>query len=327
MPRTVSFEGQTHQFPDDATDAEIASALGPQAKPTPPDTRGVVSGAIADTLGLSGRPGAVPLTGAPGTTTPAGVLLNPQTPLEHLARFAVAAPAIGLAGAGAGAAVPAALSPAAAIAARIAASGALGAGTAAAKGESVTRGAAMDAALAALTEGAAGMIPRLGWRRYSLQGAAEPVQTRREMPAKAAEQLVTKANLSPGRYLNIPALAPGKLTIREAASLLSQKSGMDYDQALVALMKELARTPAARKAGAAQLWSRWVPRQVPDSRMRELAYWLTRGARPGEVAPIRAALEGAGTAPVGEPSVPVGIPAAILGAQAGYNRLPAWMRP
>src|SRR3972149_985482 len=97
---------------------------GPTAGRTPPARSGRGPGGTArGGPRVSGRPGAVPLPGAPGPTTPAGVLLNPQTPLEHLARFAVAAPAIGLAGAGAGAAVPAALSPAAAIAARIPAGG------------------------------------------------------------------------------------------------------------------------------------------------------------------------------------------------------------
>ena len=81
------------------------------AKPeTKPDDRSVLGGAVADTLGISGRPGAVPLTGTPGTKTPLGVVLKPEGVPEHLASMAVQAPLVAAGGGLATAAkVPAAL--------------------------------------------------------------------------------------------------------------------------------------------------------------------------------------------------------------------------
>src|SRR3989442_16024722 len=65
------------------------------AKPdTKPDDRSVLGGAVADTLGISGRPGAVPLAGAPGSKTPLGVVPKPEGGAEQLTSMAVRSPPV-----------------------------------------------------------------------------------------------------------------------------------------------------------------------------------------------------------------------------------------
>src|SRR5439155_19161849 len=125
------------------------------AKPgTKPDDRSVLGGAVADTLGLSGRPGAVPLTGAPGTKTPLGVVLKPEGVAEHLTSLAVQAPLVAAGGGLATAArVPAALG-------RIAASGGLGAVEGAAAGIGAGTGAALGTAGGALGEIGGKVLPK-----------------------------------------------------------------------------------------------------------------------------------------------------------------------
>jgi len=80
MPRTVSFNGVTHSFPDDATDDEIAAALSsePQQQPTPTEKKAVslteraasaapaVGGLIGGLVPSVFRPASAALGGAAG---------------------------------------------------------------------------------------------------------------------------------------------------------------------------------------------------------------------------------------------------------------------
>ena len=315
----------------------------PAAPPSPPDTHGVIPGAILDTLGLTKRPGAVPLTGAPGTKTPLGVALNPQTPLEHLARLAIVAPALGavgaLAGTGATAAgLPAVLTGAAPIAARIAASGALGAGSAAASGESALWGGILDAAVAGLTEGVVAGLPRLRvpFTNIGIKAQAEPVRASRaalehatRAPGEALERIA--ARLPKGKWLMVPSLSGQKLTVEDAVKQLSGTMGPQYQQARGEIISELSRLDIQRVTGpkpwAGALFRKWTTPErfvAPESGTGRLALAALRASQNPAV---RAAADAAMTAPVGSPAVPVGLPLAILGGQAAYNRLPAWMQP
>src|SRR5262249_38266189 len=84
------------------SDKEIAdhlASLGGSAAPKDTtDGRSILGGALADTFYASKRPGAVPLTGAPGTKTPLGVVLKPETPLEYATSAAVTAAPVAKAG-------------------------------------------------------------------------------------------------------------------------------------------------------------------------------------------------------------------------------------
>ena len=128
-----------------------AQPAQPAAKP---DDRSILGGAVADTLGLSERPGAVPLTGTPGTKTPLGVVLKPEGVAEHLTSMAVQAPLVAAGGGLATAArVPAALG-------RIAASGALGGAEGAATGVGAGPGAALGTVSGALGEAGGKVLPK-----------------------------------------------------------------------------------------------------------------------------------------------------------------------
>ncbi len=196
-------------------DLQTAKTTTAPAKP-PDDQHGVAVGAVLDTLGLTNRPGAVPLTGAPGTKTPLGVVLNPEGVLERATSLAVTVPATYAGGALVHAArVPAALG-------RIATSGILGGAGAASRGESIGWGAAIDAAVAAITEGTGA---------YAAKGLK---------PLGEAFEAI-KSRLPPGKWINAPSLASGKMTAEEAVKKLSKLRGEAYQQARAELASEFNR--------------------------------------------------------------------------------------
>lgn len=230
----------------------------PTTKPAPkPDDHSVLWGAVLDTLGLTDRPGAVPLTGRPGVKTPLGVVLNPEGVAEHLTQAAVVTPAIALGGAGLGAlaeSIPAIANVArfAPAAGRIATSGAVGGGEAAAQGRDVTMGTMLDAVVAGLSEGAAAALrfaPKVGVENVAepLRAARRGLQWATEAPEKALDIIADR--LPKGRWLNVPSLSDKAMTVKEAVKKLAQQTEETYRIARQEIASEMTRLDIQRLTG------------------------------------------------------------------------------
>lgn len=282
----------------------------PVGKPAEkPDTRSVLGGAMADVFGISGRPGAVPLTGVPGYKTPVGVLTKPETAVEKAAQLAVEIPMVTIAGA----VVPAMALPA--WLGRIAMSGALGAGKAAATGEDVGFGTALDIAAAAVPElgGAAGgkLLAKLGESAAAYRWATEA-------PKKALDAL--KARF-PGAKVIIPSIdQKKKIGLEEAVEGLSGKTDEAYQVTRAEIMDWMNRLDRQRRLGrpvtraAGSLFGeltapkRFTPGALP--RASQVGADVLRANVPRAVADVAA------TQPLGESGIPVGVGLGAVAAEA-----------
>lgn len=196
------------------------------------ESRGILPGAIMDTLGLTDRPGA---------DTPVRVVTKPETFAESLIPAAIAAPLIYAGGAGAGAmGVPA-------LAGRIATSGAIGAGQSAARGDDLSKmglAGLLDAAVSGLTEGVGGAATKAVGK---LAGPARAFEYATEAPSKALDFL--RARLPAGKWINAPSIDSAKMTVDEAVKKLSTMSGKAYEVARKELASELSRLDAQSVTG------------------------------------------------------------------------------
>jgi len=195
-------------------------------------------GGIADTLGLTNRPGA---------RTPKDVITNPRG-LEHVARAALVAPAVYFGGR--------ALAPAAAgvglgtgaIAGNIAAAGAVGAGEAALRGDNALYAGILDAIVAGLTEGTisgVSSLPKIGLKELGAPARAFKWAT--EAPGKALDAIA--ARLPSGKWFNVPSLSSKPLSVKDAVDKLKDLEGLPYQQARAELANEMTRLDMQRISG------------------------------------------------------------------------------
>jgi hypothetical protein len=319
---------QYQDMSDDALGSALAAKypqyrdLAPAAAAPPPmpkpDDRSILGGALADTFGVSGRPGAAPLTGTPGTKTPLGVILKPEGALEHAASMAVQAPLVAAGGALAGAAR---VAPAVG---RIAASGAFGGAQAAAEGRAVGWGMLVDAAVAGLTEGAGTIVTKLP--KVGLEALAEGLRTSRsafewatKAPGVAWEAL--KARF-PNAKVIIPSLDPAKkITLEEAVERLAKLEGAAYQQARSEIVHWMNKLDLQKMMGgppprAGHLFrertskERFAPRR--GTTLERLAGTLVR---PEVQAGGRAGADAAATQEI-TPGVPVAVPSILRALEA-----------
>ncbi len=291
---------QYKDLSDDALGTSLAAKypayadLAPKAaaKTAPATEEPILPGAVKDVLGVSGRPGAVPLTGAPGTKTPLGVVLKPEGALERLTQAAVTTPAILAGGEALGVlGAPAALG-------RIAASGLIGGAEAKAQGRSFGYGALLDAIVAGMTEGAGTALmkaPKVG-----AEALADPIMRARaalryatEAPDKALAGL--RARLPKGAWLNVPSLSKSRLTVDDAVAKLAKMEGNAYQQARAEIASEMNRLDVQRVTGPKPLAGavfkhetspeRFTPRSTALQRVAEQVATLPRE----QAAPLRAA--------------------------------------
>ena len=238
------------------------------APPSKPDDRGIVGGAIMDTLGLTDRPGAVPLTGAPGTKTPLGVVFNPEGVAERATSAAVQIPATFAGGALAQAArVPAALG-------RIAATGALsGAGQLAQGRSPLGWETLIDTAVAAGTEGLFGAL------RHAPKGLNALGAPARESLERGLD--VVRDRIKTTTKMVIPSIDPAKKLTWDDAIAALRKMANDPQRAaivkaeIVDWMNRADKQQLGMRAG--QIFERITP-HFPASTFSELAQAANRAA-------------------------------------------------
>lgn len=243
-------------------------------------------------------------TPTPPTPPPRSIVdmtLNPQGLGEHLASLGITIPATMLTGgAAAGVGIPAAL-------ARVAASAGLGALGAANRGDSMTVGAVMDGAIAALTEGVGkfatvAKVPFLGWKG-SLSDIAKPIAGFEYARQAVLDALDLVRSRLPKIKFEIPVFGKGKLTPDEAAKLVSEAKGSDYWLGVSQLADALKKSEAAQLLmtgrpktlgmNAGQIFRRGVKpeRFEPPTR----AKWADRSLRALENPAARSAADAATT--------------------------------
>lgn len=235
--------GQVAEFPPDMKHADIEAAVRKhlgiaEPKPEPPAEPSFIdkiraewtkprpdeplTGALLDTLGLSGREGAVPLTGAPGTKTPLGVVLKPEGLVENLTSAAVTATPIAKAGVLGGKALTAAPKLGAALG-RVAAGTGIAAGKDIAKSGGVGWETVIDAALEGGTEAIGGALGKV------LKKAGAPARGyayATEAPEKALDYVRNRLQTT---RMVIPSIDPTKkITWDEAIAALKKMTGQDY---------------------------------------------------------------------------------------------------
>lgn len=218
--------------------AELDQFLAePSAPPSASDDMGPVRGGIADTLGLTDRPGA---------RTPVDVLVRPKGVAEHVAQGMVTAPLIAAGGLAAGAAAKGLplVAKAAPVVGRIVAAGGIGAGQAAANDRSALWNGVLDAVVAGVTEGALGGGGRL------LKGAGAAVRGSEWAKGAPAQALAAiRARVGNGRWVNAPSMSPTALTPTEAVERLATLRGPAYRQARAELASEFNRLDMQMAAG------------------------------------------------------------------------------
>lgn len=223
-----------------------ASAKPQKYGPSPQaDSENIVTGAIKDTLGVSGRP---------GSRSAADTILRPQDWTEVAAREAALAPLTALS-----------------MPIRIGAQGALGALERLTAGKSLDDagwGAVIDVATAAFTEGALGAVgagaKKLAKPLLESRAANETAQRAfkwaSEAPQKALDAI---AHRLPRARVIIPSIDPSKkITFQEAIEKLSEMEGAQWRQARAEIadwMKRLDKqvTP---KPNAGAVFKDQVPR-------------------------------------------------------------------
>lgn len=208
------------------------------------DGRGVIGGAVMDTLGLTDRPGA---------DTPKRVLTKPETFGESLIAPAIMAPAIMYGGTGAAAmGLPA-------LAGRIAASGALGAAQSAWRGDdaaTVGTHGAMDAAVSGLTEGLGGVAAKAAGKVAKPLTKAIEENQGMQRGFKYATDAVDKAydavkgRIPPGKWFTLPSVSNAKMTAQEAFDALRNAEGDSYRIIREDIQKNLDRLDSLGRKGA-----------------------------------------------------------------------------
>lgn len=302
MPTVKMPDGSVRTFAEGTTPAQITAALSaPPTKQVGESTGEILTGAVADTFSASDRPGA---------KTSLQVLTQPEGVGEHLIQAAVTAPTIALGGAGAGAIAPQALKAAAPVAGRIATAAGLGAADAAAQGGDPTVGAVLDAAVAGVLEGGAGLA---GKGLAKVGKAARAFDWATVAPQRALDAL--RSRLPTGKWLNVPSLASAKLTVEEAVEALSKKTGAQYQQARAELASEISRLDVQRVTGPKPLAGQVFKMRTAEERFEPSL--LSRVAEAGRSflgsGATRAGAETLATEDVGDPSIPVGVVAGAYG--------------
>lgn len=313
-------------IPDSARSAPSAT---PASAPTPKaDSLTPVVGGIADTLGLTDRPGA---------RNVAQVLMNPEGTAETVASTLAKGGAIGAAGGGLGLVAarlgaPLLAQGAAQIAGRVGAAGATGAGAAALRGEDPFWGGVIDAAVAGiLGEGGAKVLSsgmRVGPVALGLKEWGAPARAFAEAPAKAVDAFdIIKSRLPAGNWFNVPSLGAARMSAQDAIAKLAEKTGAAYVQARAELASELSRLDMQRLTGpnplAGALFKRLTPagRETASSgaRLAESAR-KALGAQSGRTAMDTAATHDIGGAPAG--AVPF-----LLGGVPGFGSIAHRLAP
>lgn len=208
----------------------VRDSAAPKAPTPKADNHGVIVGGVLDTLGMTDRPGAVPLTGNAQTKTPLGVVLKPEGIAEGAIREAVLAPLT-----------------AKSLPARLAITAGLGGAEQLASGkglEAAGYGALLDAIVAGTMEGAMGAgrlaagavgtgARKLAREYLDGQDAAAAAKRGFEWATKApSEALDALRARFPGAKVFIPSIDPkAKITLDEAVQSLSQMTGNAYKQA------------------------------------------------------------------------------------------------
>lgn len=276
-----------------AIDAELAK---PSVKPGPSspagDGRGIVSGAILDTLGVSERSGAVPLTGNAETKTPLGVVLQPKNGLEFAAREAVMAPLT-----------------AGSLPVRLGVSGAQGALDALMSGRGLS-GAGYEAALDVIVAGVSeAVLGKAGKKLAEYAAPARMFQYATEAPMKALDAL--RARLPKGKWMNVPSIAGTKITADEAVQELTKLTGNEYKQARAEIANELSRLDAQRITGPRPVAGTVFNQRTSPERFeppnRPLAQGFDAAARALRAPVTRAAADVAATTPIDNSGTPVGV--------------------
>lgn len=294
----------------------LVKSTAPKATPKG-DTHGVVSGAVLDTLGLTDRPGAVPLTGTATTKTPLGVVLKPEGLGEAAVREAVLAPAT-----------------ATSLPGRLAISAGLGAAEQLASGKGLGEAgyaALLDAVTAGTFEAALGVGGAVAKK------VAKPLLEAREVAAGAqrafewataapGEALAALRSRFPGARVLIPSIdKTAKITLDAAAERLSALTGNAYKQARAEIadwMNRLdkQRTPKPRAGSVFKEFTskeRYPPRAMPSGTPQQRAASAVADVAGAPV--VRGAVDVAATTPMDEEGTPVGlVPAsALAGAAVG----------
>lgn len=299
-----------------AIDADLAPKA-PEPKAKRPDSHGVLTGAVLDTLGVSGRPGA---------KSTADVILRPKDLSEVITREAALAPLT-----------------VASLPIRIGTHAGLGAieRLTAGKGlEEAGYAALIDGAVAGITEGALGYIgskaSKIAKPWLDVVKDSETAKRAFAWATRAPQEAISAlaSRLPSGQWMNVPSLSGAKLTVKEAIDELVKLTGAEYKQARAEIASELSRLDKQRVTGPkpvagtvfAQRTSpeRFVPPPTPTGTATQ------RGAaRVADVAtsPLtRAAADTLTTIPVDDESglAAGGIP--ILGAIKGSGEAWHWLK-
>lgn len=271
-------------FPADMPQPEIEKVVRKHLgvpEPPPPSTAGqhegvanIAKGAVLDTLGLSGRQGAVSLMGNEQTKTPLGVVLNPQGPLETATSMAVTAAPIAKAGTLAAKALPAIPKIAAAGGRMLA-----GTGLAAAKEIGKTGGVGWETVIDAAIEGGTEAVgATIGKYVKDAGKAARGFKAATEKPQKALDYVKS-------RLMNVKAIIPSidpakKLTWDEMIERLKGLTGEQYRVAraeIANVMNGFDRQALKPRAG--QVFKDMTkPKRFPASSFSELAESTRKGA-------------------------------------------------
>lgn len=205
---------------------------------------------------------------------------------------------------------------------RIAASAATGPITALASGKSLGDAGwagALDAAVAGLTEGVGAGVGKVASR---FGAPARAYQYATEAPGKALEYL--KARLPAGKWLSVPSLGPGKMTVEEAVGKLAKAERRTYEVARAEIAHEMSRLDAQRLTGpkplAGQVFKHeTAPERFAPSRFSKVAEGVAQAAK----SPVtRGTADVAATTPVDE----AGLPQGALPALAATDHLGAIVR-
>lgn len=245
---------------------------------------GIITGAVKDTLGMTGR--GVPLTGTKDVKTPLGVILKPDNALEFGVREAVLAPAT-----------------AASLPVRIAASAGIGSLDALASGKGFD-GAAYEGLLDAITAGVTEAVFGKGAKLVSKVSAPmRGLEWATRAPREALDALA--ARLPKGKFMNVPSIAGGKMTAEEAIDELVKLRGAEYKQARDEIASELSRLDKQRVTGpkpvAGTVFKQRTEPEIFESRRSPTLMHAAENTAKAMRAPLtRSAADVAATTPIPE---------------------------